>query len=200
MAEITVPDPDELLLDRLTLVTPSQVNRSTWTGRRKVIGLSGTERWTGAVSIADIATEIDDRRWRAFLFALGGPENWFRWPLPCQTHIGPRPVVASGAGNGYTLPLEGMQPNALILRAGQFLAVPLPSGHVRAACLTADLRADGSGEATASFRPALNETPATGATVETTDPYIPMAPTEGNLGLSLDNGISGTSFEVEEAL
>lgn len=200
MAEIAVPHPDELILSQLDCLTPAQVNRSAWTGRRKVVGLSGTERWTGTVELADIATEEEERPWRAFLFALAGPENWFRWPLPCQSHIGPKPVVAAGAGDGYSLPLTGMQPHARILHAGQFLTVTVPSGHARTVVLTADLRADASGAGTAVFRPALNEVPATGATVETTNPFIPMSPIESRVGLGLSNGISGTSFEVEEAL
>lgn len=200
MAEIPVPVADWLDFDRLDLSTPSQVNRSTWTGRRKVVGLSGAETWQGKVSLSGIATEEEERQWRAFLFNLAGPENHFRWPLPCNSHIGPRPQVDTGATDGYTLPLTGGQPNARILRAGQFMTVPLPSGHSRTVCLTADLRFDASGDALAQFRPALNEAPTAGVTVETTDPFIPMAPTAPVIGLSLDNGVSGTSFDVEEAM
>lgn len=200
MSEVTVPLPDELQLEQLDLSSPAQVNRSSWTGRRKVIGLAGAETWNGRVAIAFIATEADERQWRAFLFALKGPANWFRWPLPRNHHIGPRPTVATGAGDGYTLPLTGMQPNARILLAGQFITVPLPSGHSRAVCLTADLVADGSGGATAQFQPALNEVPTTGATVETVAPFIPVAPVEPFMGLSTSQGVSGTGFAVEEAI
>lgn len=199
MSEITVPDYDNLLLDKLALSAPAQVNRSAWTGRRKVIGLPGAETWTGAVTIDTISTENEERPWRAFLAALRGPDNWFKWMLPCATHLGAKPNVASGAGNGYTLPLTGMQPSTTILRAGQYMTVPLPSGHKRAVCLTADLVANGSGAGTASFAPALGETPAAGATVETLAPYIPMAPTQTTLGFDMADGLSGTSFEVEEA-
>jgi hypothetical protein len=199
MAEITVPDADELLLDRLELRTPSQVNRSVWTGRRKVVGLPGTETWTGTVSLADINTEEAERQWRAFVFALGGPENWFRWPLPCASHPGAKPTVAAGAGDGYSLPLTGMTPSTTILQAGQFMTVPLPSGYYRTVCLIAPLTSDGSGNATAQFRPALNEIPAEGATVETLDPFIRMAPVEGLMGFANSEGSAGTSFEVEEA-
>jgi hypothetical protein len=200
VSEIAVPLPEELLLGRLELSSPAQVNRSTWTGRRKVIGLTGVEVWRGQIGIDLIATEEDERQWRAFLFALKGPQNWFRWPLPCNSHIGPKPTVGAGAGNGYTLPLTGGQPNARIARAGQFMTVPLPSGHHRAICLTADLRFDASGNATASFEPALNETPAEGAVVETAYPFIPMAPVDPAVGLSMSNGISSAGFDVEEAL
>ncbi len=198
-SEITIPLPDDLLLTNLALIAPAQVNRSEWTGRRKVIGGPGREYWRGTMAIEGIATEEEERQWRAFLFALDGPVNWLRWPLPCNRHIGPKPTVDSGASNGYTLPLTGMQPGTIILRAGQFMTVPLPSGHARAVCLTADLVTDASGEATAQFRPALGETPTLGATVETADPFIPMSLTASDVGLALADGVSSASFEVEEA-
>ena len=200
MTEITVPVPDDLLRNQLELTSPSQVNRSTWTGRRKVIGLAGVERWQGSVSIGTIATEEEERPWRAFLFALKGPQNWFRWPLPCNQHVGSKPSVSSGATNAYILPLTGMQANTTILKAGQFMTVPLPSGHFRAVCLTSDLVANGSGQANAVFEPALNETPTQGATVETLDPFVAMAPTDSVIGLATSQGVSGTSFDVEESL
>ena len=200
MSEIAVPDPDELILSGLRLRTPAQVNRSTWTGRRKVVGLAGTEVWTGQAAIDLIVTEEEERPWRSFVFSMRGPVNWFRWPLPCNSHIGPKPTVAASASDGYSLPLTGMQPNARILRAGQFMSVPLPSGHTRAVCLVSDLKADGSGNATAQFEPALNETPTEGATVETVAPFIPMSFVEPEQGFGMDNGVSGANFDVEEAL
>jgi hypothetical protein len=109
VSEIAVPDPDNLLLDSLTLSSPAQVNRSVWTGRRKVVGMPGTETWRGKATIDSVATEDEERAWRAFLFGLRGPVNWFRWALPCQSHIGPKPTVDSGASDGYSLPLTGMQ-------------------------------------------------------------------------------------------
>ena len=200
MTEIIVPDPDELLLDNLELSSPAQVNRSAWTGRRKVIGLAGTQTWRGSVAITGIATEEDERPWRAFLFDLEGPQNWFKWALPCNNHYGPTPVVATDVGSGNSLALSGMAANTLILRKGQFITIPQPSGHARAVCLTADLRTDASGNATANFKPSLTETPAENATVETVAPYIPMAPVEAVMGLATQGGVSGTAFDVEEAL
>ena len=200
MSEVIVPDPKELLLTGLRLRVPAQVNRARWTGRRQVVGLAGASMWLGQAALADIATEQEERPWRVFLFSLRGPQNWFRWPLPCANHIGPRPKVAAGASDGFTLPLTGMQPNARILKAGQFMTVPLPSGHQRPVMLTADLRADASGNATAQFEADLGEVPAQGVTVETVDPFIPMALVDPEQGFDLSNGISGTSFAVEEAL
>lgn len=200
MSEITVPDYDNLLLDGLDLLSPSQVNRSAWTGRRKVVGLSGTEVWSGAATIDIMATEVEERPWRAFLFGLRGPQNWFRWNLPCNSHIGPKPLVAAGASDGYSLPLDGMTASARILKAGQFMTVPLPSGHYRTVCLTADLVTNASGEATATFEPALGETPDENDEVETVNPFIPMSLVEPRQGFFMQDAISGSSFAVEEAL
>lgn len=199
MAQITVPDYADLILTGLSLTAPAQVNRSKWTGTRKVIGMPGVELWTAQVSIDAQATELAERPWRAFLFGLRGQQNHFRWYLPCNNPIGAKPTVDTGATAGYMLPLTGMHPSATILEAGQFMTVPLPSGKYRAVCLTADLRTDASGEATAQFEPALSEIPALGATVETADPFIDLSATENALGFSFEDAVSGASFAVEEA-
>ncbi len=199
MSEITVPDPEELIVTIPSLTSPQQMNRSRWTGRRKVIGQPGIEYWTGKAMLADLATEEDERQWRAFLYALGGPANWFRYYVPCNLHDGDKPTVAGGASDGYELPLTGLFPSSTILRAGQFMTVPLPSGRYRAVSLIADLVASGGGTATAQFRPALGETPTGGVTVETLDPFIPMSPVSDTLGLDTVNGVSSTSFDVEES-
>lgn len=199
MSEKIIPSTGRLILDGLFLSSPAQVNRSQWTRTRKVVGMPGVELWTGKATIAPLATEAAERPWRAFLFGLRGPVNWFRWRLPCNRHIGPKPVVDVYPSDGYELPLAGMQPNARILLAGQFMTVPLPSGHARAVCLMADLRADADGNATAVFEPALSEVPAEGVEVETTDPYIPMSLIEPEQGFSAIQAVSGASFDVEEA-
>lgn len=198
MTEIVVPDQDALVTLGVTLTSPQQVNRSRWTGRRKVVGQPGIEYWSGKVAISDIATEEEERPWRAFLFGLGGPSNWFRYPLACNDHPGSNPTVGAGASNAYTLPLAGLTPSTTILAAGQYMTVPLPSGRYRAICLTAPLISDGSGHATAQFAPALGETPSLGVTVESVNPFIPMCPIEDALSIGTDNGVSGIAFDVEE--
>lgn len=200
MPEILVPDYDGLTIDSLDPRVPAQVNRSGWTGRRKVVGLPGAETWMASLTIEPLTTEVEERPWRAFLFALRGQENWFKLRVACQRHIGPMPVVGSGATAGYSLPLVGMQPSTRILQAGQWLTVPLPSGHARLVNLLADLVTDGSGAATAICNFALNEVPAAGATVETANPSTPVASAEAGIGLSWSGGVGGRSFDVEEAL
>jgi hypothetical protein len=79
------------------------------------------------------------------------------------------------------------------------MTVLLPSAYNRTVCLTADLRADASGNATATFEPALNEIPDEGATVETVAPFIAFSPVAAEQGFSMSQGVSGASFDVEEA-
>ncbi len=199
MSEITVPDANDLILTGLSLSAPAQVNRSKWTGKRKVVGLPGIELWRAQISIDAQATEEAERPWRAFLWGLKGPSNWFRYLLPCATHAGSNPTVASGASDGYALPLTGLSASTTILKAGQFMTVPLPSGARRAVCLTSDLVSDGSGNATAAFVPALGEIPTLAATVETKDPFLPLSLVNPEQGFGYDGGVAGTSFDVEEA-
>ena len=197
MSEITVPDQDMLLLDSLRLKAPAQTNRSKWTNRRKSVGLPGAEWWNGSVSIDVISTESEERAWRAFLFALGGPANWFRKRLACDQVVA-NPTVAAGAGDAYTMPLAGLGASGTVLVAGQWLTVPLPSGRYRTVCLVADL-VSASGTGTATFRPALGEVPTTGATVEAINPFIALSPVIDELGLDYSQGVSGASFDVEES-
>ena len=47
MTLITVPSYDDIDMSGPRLNSPAQVNRSIWTGGRKVIGMPGGESWTG---------------------------------------------------------------------------------------------------------------------------------------------------------
>jgi hypothetical protein len=200
MTEIIVPNYDGLILVDIAVDTPSISNRSVITSRRQIIGQPGAERWYIMATIDTLTTEEDERPWRAFTFALKGAQNWFKFNLDCQYHAGNKPTVAAGASNAYTLPLSGMQPSTRILYAGQYMTVPLPSGHGRLVCLLSDLTADAGGNGTATFNVALNETPVFGATVETYKPYVPVNSSENRLGLQYSNGASGTNLTLEEAI
>jgi hypothetical protein len=199
MAEIIVPDHDELIVRALDFSEAAQINRSGWTATRKVIGLPGATLWRGQIEVRNIATELEERPWRAFKAKLRGVQNWFRVYLPCQSHIGPAPTVDTGAGNGYSLPLTGMTSSTTILWAGQHMTVPLPSGHARAVRLEADLITDAAGKADAVFSPALNETPALGATVETARPYVPVTASSPDNPFADNDGVSGFTMDIEEA-
>lgn len=200
MTVLTLPDSDALILLDSECTVPQQVTRSIWTNRRKVVGEPGAEVWRFKLAIEPLATELEERPWRAFLFGLRGQANTFNLPMGMQRHIGPRPTVDSGASDGYSLPLTGMTASTRILAAGQWMTVPLPSGHNRLVMLAADLETDSSGEAVAQLTVALNETPTGGATVETGEPYCPVALSQSSASLSYTDAVAGIAFDVEEAL
>lgn len=199
MIEVVVPNYDELNIEQLDFDAPAQINRSAWTGGRKVVGLPGAALWRGKVSVDGLTTEMEERPWRAFLAKLNGVQNWFRAALPCQTHIGGVPTVAGGATAGRTLPLSGMSPSTIILSAGQHITVPLPIGLARAVRLTDDLVTDASGNAIAQFSPALNQVPAFGTAIETANPYVPVTSSDTRLSIITTDSVSSFSFDIEEA-
>lgn len=200
MTVLTIPDPDALILLDISDSVPDQLNRSPWTSRSQVVGLPGAEMWFVRAALEPIATELEERPWRAFAFGLRGRQNTFHFPVACQRHIGGKPVVAAGATDGYTMPLKGMAVSTRILSAGQYLTVPLPSGHHRLVCLTEDLMSDASGNGTATFNFELGEIPDEDEVVESANPFIPVRNSSNRGGFSYDNAVSGRAFELEEAL
>jgi hypothetical protein len=200
MALLEIPDTEALILNSLTLDVPDQQNRSIWTRRRKIVGLPGAEMWMASFSIEPLATENDERPWRAFLFSLRGRQNIFHYPLPKQRHVGGKPLVNAASASGYELPLDGMQTSTRILSAGHYMTVPLPSGHQRLVMLAADLITNASGQATAQLNIELGEIPANNATVETAEPFIPVCNADQRVSISWDNAVGGAGFDLEEAL
>lgn len=199
MSEKIVPDNDDLIITGIDREEAAQVNRSAWTGKRKVMGLPGGELWYASAAVADLGTELAERPWRAFLRSLRGQQNWFRLRIACQRHVGPMPVVDAGAGDGYTMPLKGMSPSTTILRAGEYMTVPLPEGNGRLIQLEDDLITDASGEATAVFTPALNQVPVEDAVCETANPYLPVAQANSRTIIGSTDAVSGFALELEEA-
>lgn len=179
---------------------PAQSNRSAWTGKTKTILGPAVSAWTAQITFEVIATEEEERAMRVFVESLDGIVNITNVPRACQQHIGPKPVVDTGATAGSTLPLTGMTPNTTILRAGQFMTVPLPSGHARLVMLTADLATDASGDATATFKPSLGEIPDAAETVETVEPYCPMRSSENEIPIPTKDGVTVVSLSMVEAL
>lgn len=202
MALLVPPDTEALILNELTLDVPDQQNRSIWSRRRGVVGLPGAEMWFASFNLEAMTTEDEERPWRAFLFSLRGRQNIFHYPLPKQSHVGGKPLVDAGAGDGYTLPLKGMQPSTRILSAGHYMTVPLPSGHHRLVMLAhgSDLITDADGKAIATLNIELGEIPAVDTVVETAEPFIPVCNADPRVSISWQDAVSGAGFNLEEAL
>lgn len=198
MPILTVPDSEAVIIDRFDLDTPAQVNRSAWTKRRKVIDLPGAQMWSFQFHIEGVNTELAERPWRSFLVRLGGPANPFRLPVACSQHTGPKPRTQENS-SGSTLRLSGFA-GAQSMYAGQYLTVPLPSGHERLVMIINDFIADGGGNAIATVLPPLDEVPVSGLTVESINPWALVALPDSRNGWSLSDGISDFQFTAEEAL
>lgn len=179
---------------------PAQSNRSGWTGRAKTIIGPGISAWQASITFEVIATELEERTMRVFVESLDGIVETTNVPRACQQHIGAKPVIDTGATAGSTLPLTGMTASTTILRAGQFMTVPLPSGHARLVMLTADLVTDSSGDATATFKPSLGEVPDAAEEVETVEPYCPMRSSENDIPMPTRDGVTVVSLSMVEAL
>ncbi|MDF0543330.1 hypothetical protein PX699_13310 [Sphingobium sp. H39-3-25] len=199
MADIALPSQDFAKFT-IELEQNFQVNTSVWTGRTRKTQVPGAQKWYVRAEYEPIATEEEERPYRAFFAQARGPIRSFNIQVACSQRTGSNPTVRAGAGPANTLPLAGLPASATALLAGQYMAVPLPSGHVRLVLLTANLAADASGNATAIFEPLLGETPATGATVETINPYLPATMAEARHGWTTDNGVTIFAIDAVEAL
>jgi hypothetical protein len=199
MPEIAFPVGYDVVSEEWDIDVPAQVNRSGWTGTRKVIGLPGAPIWRATVALEPIATELSERALRAFLLKLKGVQNTFRLPAACSQTNAAGATVRTGANAGLTVPLQGLPANQTVLAEGQFLTVLLPSGHRRLVCLTADLNSNGVGQGTATFEPELGEVPAAGTAVELANPYALMALAAPRNGWSRENGVATFRFQAEEA-
>jgi hypothetical protein len=200
MAIIDVPDNELIVIDSFDFDTPRQFNRSEWTKRGKTIDLGGGDSWSFTFHVEDVVTEIDERPWRVFLVNLGGPANKFRLQVACSQHDNDNPTVMSGATAGNTLSMQGLPISSTALRAGQFMTVPLPSGHERLLMLVQNLNTNASGQGTAVFKPSLDEIPTAGTVVETINPWSLVRLPEARNGWKVSDGVSEFQFAADEAL
>lgn len=202
MAIIAPPAPLPLRNVKWRAPFPAQVNRSGWTGHRKVVGLPGATVWSASAEFVTIVTEAKAKRWRGWFMALKGPVNSF--PLLATETVqttAANPTVRTGANAGSTIPLQGLPINATVLLSGDMMTVPLPSGHQRLVVLTADLVTNGTGQATATFGPELDEIPAAGVVVEIRRPWGLMAQTSEPPGWDVSVGQTyAFTLTAEEAL
>lgn len=177
-----------------------QVNRSAWTRRRRITQLPGVEWWLANFVTDTIATENDERPWRAFMAAAGAAPNRFRLPVACSQTTVANPTIQTTANGGNTLALTGLPPSLTILKAGQHMTIPLASGHERLVRLIGDLVSNGSGIATATFLPGLAGQANAGAVVEIRNPWLMAALVSSRQGHTVENGATAFTLDCEEAL
>lgn len=187
----------------------NQVNKSGWTGARKVLRLPGAGVWKVTAAIKPISREVDAWPWQAFLAVLEGEANTFYMPA-CdgdQWRAPGTPANAAFLNSGFPnvgvqgatqMHLGGLGAPGLKMYGGQKITVFAPDGTAQMLLLTQNLVADGQGLALATFRGALRRQPTDGSQVRLARPVCEMAMV-GNPALDENEGVYTLGFDAEEA-
>lgn len=197
MTTLTLPSRPRISSVEWTLTQPGQVNRSEFTGTRRVVVLATAPRWSAKVKFVQSIGEAQVKALRAFLAALQGQAGQFKLGMCENAQVsaaGGAVVVDGGGQTAYTLATRGWKVGAL-LGAGDFVTIgnqPLQ--------LVAGAVADSNGKATLHFAPYLRTSPADGAVVEVVNPYAVMSLTADAAGWSVSPGqIYDVSLDCEES-
>lgn len=175
---------------------PTQVNRSEFTGRRKVTVLATAPRWTATVELPPITGEPNVYAWRAFAVDCDGQANSFRL-IACERDqiTGVTVLVNGGGQGGFAINTDGWGGAGVKLRRGQFVTIA-----DQLLTLTADVVADGTGAARIQFKPFLRRVTVDNSAIEVRRPYALMAMSDDEAGWAVDVGQQyAVSFECEEA-
>lgn len=193
MANLTLPAGAKIRRIQWTLDRPAQVNRSAYTGARRVVANPWHGKWSARVELSTIVGEANVRPWRAFLAKLKGQINTFSLPATeAPQHAAANPTLASAAAQGATSVTLASSPP---LTAGMFATFVYPSGNHQLVQLTADIAAG-----VISFEPPLREAYSAGWAIGTQVPWAMVALADSVVGWSVDAGQQyGISFDVEEA-
>ncbi|WP_129586363.1 hypothetical protein [Sphingomonas montana] len=175
---------------------PTQVNRSEFTGRRKVTILGTAPRWTAKVTLPPIIGEPKIHAWRAFAVDCNGQANSFR-VIACERDqiVGVTVRVAGAGQGGFAVVTNGWGGAGVKLRRGQFVTIA-----DQLLMLMQDVVADDAGTATLRFKPFLRRAAANGAEIEVRRPYALMSMTGDEAGWVADVGQQyAVSFDCEES-
>ena len=134
--------------------------------------LLGGARWTATYSLPAM-TRDRAAYWKAFFDLLEGQTNTFNAFDPdCKTPRGAGtglPLVNGGSQTGSALVIDGCTPGTVFLKAGDYFWC---NGEMKR--LTSDAPADGSGNATLNFKPAMRASPPDNAAVTVIKPTCAM--------------------------
>lgn len=175
--------------------------RNPWTRKRTTVSLGGTDTWRAQLTIVP-GNDADARIWRSFMSqAMGTPDHFFNIPLVTTAqHTGANGTVKASSATTLSCVVEGLTPSKTLLVAGQYVCFTgLPSGTSQAVILTADFVSNGAGEATATWKVPLRETPVDGTDVISKSPFVRVAMDQA-WGWSEEPGMQRPlGFSVEEA-
>lgn len=196
MTVLTMPRKPWIKSIEWTIDEPAQVNRSEFTGARRVQEYERSPRWSATVTLVTVLGEPAMKPFRAFLQRCKGPSKSFRLPATENPQIHARGVVVvDGAGQeGFTLATKGWVPGAYLLE-GDFLTIGNQLIGIDALVI-----ADEDGKAEIPLLQYLRSSPANEAAVEVRDPYAVMSLLEPKNGWKVDPGQEySAQFACEEA-
>jgi hypothetical protein len=168
---IDLPSPTGFTTSRFGLETNTQTFTSPLTKAVQRVVLGGA-RWSWTFSLP--AMKRDKAAvWKAFLDRLEGQGNTFNAYDPdCMSPRGTAtgtPLVKNASQTGSSLTTDGWTAGITALKAGDYFAV---NGELKR--MTADAVADGSGNATLTFKPALRNSPSDNAPLTVQKPTCTM--------------------------
>lgn len=188
MALVTFPTLTDVSV-KWRLEVQQQMNRSSFTGKRKIIGMPGQDRWFAKVVVMPMARESQAREFRAFMAALRGQENTFRLPaLPTQQRTAANPTVTTAvAGNRQVIVSSN---SGLVV--GMKATVQQINGHYRLVTIV------GIAGTTIAIEPALSANPTLAAQFIVNAPFGLMSLDAAGFEEDDTNGIVTIGFGAEE--
>jgi hypothetical protein len=170
MTAIEMPTSPGFTTSRFYLETNTQRFESPLTKTVQRVLLGGS-RWSASYSLPAM-DKLQAAAWRAFFLLLEGSTNTFNAFDPDHKNVfgaGGTPVVSGANQTGSTLTISGCTASALFLGMGRYFSV---NGELK--MLTSPAIADGSGNTTLNFKPALRSSPVNGAAIITARPSCTM--------------------------
>lgn len=194
MTIITFPSSPGIASIEWTAPASAQVNRSMWTGRRRVTKLPDAGYWKARVSFVAAVSEADFLGLRAFLAAIEGPANSFRLVAVEGAQNSQTAVkVNGGSQTGLSLGTDGWIGSGTALKKGQLITVGDQLIPVAADCTIS------AGAATISLGRRLRASPADNADVEVRLPWALMALAGDDAGWSVSPGqVYGVAIDCVE--
>lgn len=131
----------------------------------------GGRRWEYDIALG-AAQDLAGRRISVFFDALSGSIGRFIFADPSIVQsVGGTPLVKGAGQTGSALVIDELTPSALAFRAGDFFSLGT-GADTRLYRVTADVTANGAGEASLPIIPPLRSSPADNAQLEVAAPKV----------------------------
>lgn len=202
MAVVAITYPLALPSSPAPVRTRFELRRMVAAASSPFSGHSQAVDWGGAVWMADVSLPAMLRatadEWIAFFHKLRGRYGYFQlgdWDRRTARGTWGTPLVKGGSQVGNTLDIDGVG-NGSVRRAGDMFQL-----ENRLYQLVADDTADGSGNATITFEPALRSSPADNAPLTVSSPKGYFRLLSNSVPWESDaNAVHGFSFAAVEKL